>query len=123
MAEQITLTEAARRSGVSAETLRRWQREGIIPLDDGRWTDTAAAQARVIARMRERGHSLDSLREASSEGRLAFGLTEGLFAAPEEPISVEEAAQRTGLEPELVERVMRLLGTPAGREDSLASSM
>ena len=39
----------------------------------GRWTAAAAAQARVVARMRERGHSLAELRAAVRDGRLAFG--------------------------------------------------
>jgi len=119
MADRITIAEAARRAGVSAATLRRWQEEGIVPLTDGEWTEAAAAQARVIARMRERGHSLESLKRASAEGRLAFGYAEDLFPPTEERVTVDEAAKQTGLEPELVERLMRLLGTPVLREGEL----
>ena len=43
------------------------------------WTPAAVAHARVVARMRERGHSLTSIREATAEGRLAFGYVEELF--------------------------------------------
>ena len=92
MAEEvITLNEAAERSGVSASTLKRWAREGIIPVDGDRWTPTAAAQARVVARMRERGHALRSLRHAVREGRLAFGFVEDRQARYEEEGTITHA--------------------------------
>jgi adenylate cyclase len=113
---RISLSEAARRSGVPASTLKRWAEEKILPVRRGRWTATAAAQARVVARMRERGYSLEDLKEAGREGRLAFGFTEELFSDPDEKrLSVEEVAAETGLEPELVERILVILGTPADR--------
>ena len=117
MAEQrISLSEASRRSGVPASTLKRWAAEKIVPVRRGRWTAAAAAQARVVARMRERGYSLEDLKEAGREGRLAFGFTEELFGDPEETrLSVEEVAAETGIEPELVERILVILGTPADR--------
>jgi adenylate cyclase len=113
--EYISLSEASRRSGVSASTLKRWAEEKVIPVRRGRWTPAAAAQARVVARMRERGHSLEELKRAGREGRLAFGFAEEIFPPREATITVEEAAQETGLEPELIERVMTILGTPAGQ--------
>jgi adenylate cyclase len=113
---QISLSEAARRSGVPASTLKRWAEEKILPVRRGRWTGAAAAQARVVARMRERGYSLEDLREAGREGRLAFGFTEELFSDPgERRLAVEEVAAETGLEPELVERILVILGTPVDR--------
>jgi adenylate cyclase len=114
--ERISISEAARRSGVSASTLKRWAAEKVVPVRRGRWTAAAAAQARVVARMRERGHSLEDLRRAGREGRLAFGFVEDLFLRPEEQVRVEEVAGDTGLEPELIERILVLLGTPLGRE-------
>ncbi len=82
----------------------------------GRWTAAAAAQARVVARMRERGHSLEDLKRAGREGRLAFGFAEDLFPKEEEQTTLEEVARETGLEPELVERILVILGTPLGQE-------
>ena len=117
--EVITLSEAAERSGVPASTLKRWARQGVIPVDGERWTVTAAAQARVVARMRERGHSLGSLGAAVREGRLAFGFVEELFPSAARTIGLDEAARRTGLEPELIERLMALLGTPVAGEHAL----
>ena len=114
--ERISLSEAARRAEVSAATLKRWAEQKVVPVRRGRWTGAAAAQARVVARMRERGHSLGDLRRAGREGRLAFGFTEDLFPKPEEQSTVAQVARETGLEPELVERILVILGTPVERE-------
>jgi adenylate cyclase len=118
---RISLSEAARRSGVPASTLKRWAAEKIVPARRGRWTGAAAAQARVVARMRERGYSLEDLKEAGREGRLAFGFTEELFSDPDERrLSVEEVSAETGLEPELVERILVILGTPTDRRGDVS---
>ena len=49
-----------------------------MPLRDGEWTPAALAQARIVARLRDRGHSLDALRDAAHSGRLAYGYMEEL---------------------------------------------
>lgn len=118
--ERISLSEASRRSGVPASTLKRWAQERIVPVRRGRWTVAAAAQARVVARMRERGYSLTDLKEAGREGRLAFGFAEELFSEDEEALTVAEVAAETGLEPELVERILVILGTPTARQHELS---
>jgi adenylate cyclase len=119
--ERISLSEAARRSGVPSSTLKRWAEEKIVPVRRGRWTAAAAAQARVVARMRERGYSLEDLREAGREGRLAFGFAEELFSEEVEGgLSLTDVARETGLEPELIERILVILGTPKGRQRNLS---
>jgi adenylate cyclase len=105
---------------VPASTLKRWAEERIVPVRRGRWTAAAAAQARVVARMRERGYSLEDLKEAGREGRLAFGFTEELFSGEDGGYSVERVAEETGLEPELVERILTILGTPKERRHDLS---
>jgi adenylate cyclase len=118
--DEISLAEAARISGVSESTLKRWAGEKVIPVRRNRWTTAAAAQARVVARMRDRGHSLEELKRAVRDGRLAFGFVEDLIpGARDNPVSRAEAADRTGLEEELIERVMTLLGTPTALEGTL----
>jgi adenylate cyclase len=119
--ERISLSEAARRSGVPASTLKRWAEERIVPVRRGRWTATAAAQARVVARMRERGYSLEALKEAGREGRLAFGFAEELFAEGEGELTVESIAAETGLEAELIERILVMMGTPVGHQRDLTA--
>src|SRR4051794_6938772 len=117
--EHISLSEASRIAGVSPSTLQRWVREGVIPVRRGRWTTAAAAQARVVGRLRERGHSLAELRRAVREGRLAFGYVEDLLPGRERNLTRLEAAGRTGLEEALIERMMALLGTPTAIEGTL----
>lgn len=120
MAEDgISIGEAARISGVPASTLKRWATARVVPVRRGHWTVAAAAQARVVARMRERGHSLNELRQAVRDGRLAFGYIEDLLPASKRAYNRDEAADRSGLEEELVERIMSLLGTPTALEGTL----
>ena len=69
--------------------------------------------------MRERGYSLEAIREAARGGRLAFGYAEDIFQVPEGHYTQEQAAELTGLEPELIDRLMTLLGTPTGAEGML----
>jgi adenylate cyclase len=107
---ELTLTEVARRLDVPAATLRRWVKDGIVPLGNGRWTPAAVAHARIIARLRERGHSLDELRDAARSGRLAYGYLEDLFPAPVRTRSFEEAVEETGLEPALIDRIWTTAG-------------
>ena len=105
-----SLQEAAAKAGVSAATLRRWAREGLIPQydGDGGWSPSAVSHARIVARLRERGHSLAEIRRATEEGRLAFGYVEELFPPVDERrYTLRQAARETGLEPALVERVVR----------------
>ena len=106
----LTLTEVARRLDVSPATLRRWVKDGIVPLGNGRWTPAAVAHARIVARLRERGHALDELREAARSGRLAYGYLEDLFPARPRTRTLDEAAEETGLEPALIERIWTAAG-------------
>ncbi len=108
-------------AGVSATTLQRWARAGVLQLNDGRWTRATAVQARVVARMRERGHSLEELRAAGREGRLSFGFIEDLLPGGGRVHTPEEVAEAAGIEPTLVERFMQLLGTPTTRERALTT--
>jgi adenylate cyclase len=117
--EPISLSEAARRSGVPASTLKRWASQRIVEAGGG-WTAAAASQARVVARMRERGHSLAEIRSAVRDGRLAFGSVEELLPAPRRHHSLAEAAEIVGLEEELIVRVMTLLGTPMALTDRVS---
>ena len=117
--QEISISEAARLAGVSTATLKRWASDGVIPVRRDRWTVASAAQARVVARMRERGHSLKELKRAVRDGRLAFGYIEDLFPHSDRMLSRGEAAAESGLEEELIERIMSLLGTPTALEGTL----
>ncbi len=115
----LSIDEVARQVGVSAPTLRRWARSGVVAVPDGAWTPAAAAQARMVARMRARGHTLASIQAAVESGRLAFGFVEELLPPARGEISLGEAAARTGLDPALIERIFRTLGFSSGSVDQL----
>jgi adenylate cyclase len=106
----MTLAEAAARVSVAPATLRAWQRRGLIPRYHGAWTPAAIGEARVIARMRARGHSLQELERATREGRLAYGFLQELFPLEQERIPLEDAAARTRLDEALIVRVLSGLG-------------
>ncbi len=98
--EPLTLDEVAARAGVSPATLRRWVKTGLIPQLDGGaggpWTPAAAAQARVVARLRDRGHTIEQIRAATEDGRLAFGFVEELLPVDEGDASLEDVAAEDG---------------------------
>lgn len=116
----MTLAEAAERIGVTANTLRRWVRRGLIPQYDGEWTPSAVGAARVVARMRERGHSLAEIHRATEEGRLAFGFLEDLFPTDPTRIPVRQAARETGIDEALVTRLVSGLGISPGASDTVS---
>jgi adenylate cyclase len=117
----MSRAEAARRAGVTPQTLTRWARDGLVPhARDGRWTPAAVAQARIVTRLRERGHSLDEIRAATESGRLAFGFIEELMPAQEPTHTLEEAAAETGLEPALIERLFLSMGFNAASVERLS---
>jgi adenylate cyclase len=121
VSESVSRSEAARRAGVTPQTLRRWAQQGLVPqLSNGRWTPAAVAQARIVARLRERGHSIEEIREATDSGRLAFGFVDELLPAHEGRYTLEEAAIRTGLEPALIERLFLSMGFSATALDQLS---
>jgi adenylate cyclase len=95
-------------------------REGLIPTFEGTWSPSAVGRARMVARLRERGHSLAEIRRATEQGRLAFGYIEDLFPLEDDDAyTLEQAAQESGLEPALVERIVTALGFSPARARAL----
>jgi adenylate cyclase len=117
----VTLKEAAERVGVRPATLRRWVKRGLIPQYDGEWTASAIGTARVVARMRERGHTLDSIARATEQGRLAFGFLEDLFPSDLERIPIRVAARQAGLDEALAERLVKGLGISPERASTVSA--
>jgi adenylate cyclase len=115
-----SFAELADALSISESTLRRWVAEDIVPLRDGEWTPAAVAQARLVARLRARGHSLDTVRRAAHEGRLAYGYIEDLFPSDGAPLSERDAARETGLEPGLLRRIWTAAGLPAESLEALS---
>jgi adenylate cyclase len=121
--DRLTLAQAAELAGVTTATLKRWAKSGVIPEvenGEGDWTPAATAHARIVARLRARGHSLAAIRQAAAEGRLAYGFVEDLFPAPASRHSVEDAAKETGLEPALIQRIWTTIGLPRRDQETLS---
>jgi adenylate cyclase len=112
--DQLTLAEAAAQAGVKPATLKRWARAGVIPDADGDsdWSPVAVSHARIVARLRARGHKLEDIRQAAQEGRLAYGFVEDLFPSPPRKHSLAEVSEQTGLEPALIQRIWTTIGLP-----------
>jgi adenylate cyclase len=119
--DAVSRTEAARRAGVTPPTLRRWAQEGLVPqLRNGEWTPAAVAQARIVARLRRRGHSIDEIRAATESGLLAFGFIDELLPEHDPHHTLHEAARLTGLEPALIERLFLSMGFSAAATERLS---
>jgi adenylate cyclase len=106
----LTLAQVATRAGVSTGTVRRWVKEGLVPQYEGEWTPAAASHVRIVARLRERGHTVERIREASQSGRLVFGYIDELLPTSEGRHTLAEAARATGLKPEQIERIVAAMG-------------
>lgn len=119
----IPLSRVSELTGVSVPTLRRWAQSGVIPesdaLKDG-WTPPAVSYARIVARLRARGHTLAKIREAAQEGRLSYGFIEDLFPKRAGAMTLDEVAAETGLESALIERIWGGIGLPHAELDALS---
>jgi adenylate cyclase len=119
--DALTLREAADEVGVKPDTLRRWAKTDVIPGVDGSggFPRAAVATAKIVQRLRERGHSLQEIRKASQEGRLAYGFLEELFPSPLSSHTLEQLAGETGLEEALIARIWQSIGFPRSELDNL----
>jgi adenylate cyclase len=117
----LTLREVAARAGVSPATVKRWLAEGLIPLYDGGWSPAAAAHVRMVARMRERGHSLEEIRRAAQSGQFAPAFIEDLLPSGAPSFDLRAAARATGLSAETIERITSALGIGGLSSDALSA--
>ncbi|MGA2452429.1 MAG: adenylate cyclase regulatory domain-containing protein [Solirubrobacteraceae bacterium] len=117
---ELTLAQVAARAGVSPATVRRWVDGGLIPGYDGSWTPASAAYARVVARLRARGHTLAQIKRAGENGQLAVGPLENLWSRPGPRYPLREAVRVSGLDAKLIERLHAAMGLGALPLDGLS---
>lgn len=91
-----------------------------MPQYEGAWTPAAASHVRIVARLRERGHSVQKIKEASQSGKLAFGYIDELVPSSESRHTLPEAARAIGLDAEVIERIVSALGLSALSTDELS---
>ena len=119
-ANALTLEQVAARAGVTQGTVRRWVKEGLVPQYEGAWTPAAASHVRIVARLRERGHSVRKIREASQSGKLAFGYIDELLPSSEARYTLEQAARAIDLDQALIERLIGAMGLNALSTEELS---
>ncbi len=107
---ELTLAQVASAVGVTPATVRRWVARGLVPGFDGRWTPSAFAYVRVVARLRDRGHSLARIKQASDDGQLAVGPIENLLSASGARNTLRQASRASGLPIELIRQVYATMG-------------
>ncbi len=110
---ELTLEQVAARAGVTQATVRRWVKEGLVPQYEGTWTPAAASHVRIVARLRERGHSVQRIREASQSGKLAFGYIDELLPSTEARYTLKQAARELDVDAGLIERLVSAMGLNA----------
>jgi adenylate cyclase len=112
-ANELTLKQVAARAGVTQGTVRRWVKAGLVPQFEGTWTPAAASHVRIVARLRERGHSVQRIREASQSGKLAFGYIDELLPSTEGRYTLKQAARELDVDAALIERLVSAMGLNA----------
>jgi adenylate cyclase len=116
----LTLKQVAARAGVAQGTVRRWVKEGLVPQFEGTWTPAAASHIRIVARLRERGHTVQKIREASQSGKLAFGYIDELLPSSEARYTLKQAARELDVEEALIERLVGAMGLNALSTEELS---
>jgi len=109
----LTLKQVAARAGVTPATVTRWVKEGLVPQYEGTWTPAAASHVRIVARLRERGHTVQRIREASQSGKLAFGYIDELLPSSEARYTLKQAARELDVNEALIERLVSAMGLNA----------
>ena len=112
-ASKLTLKQVAARAGVTPATVTRWVKEGLVPQYEGTWTPAAASHVRIVARLRERGHTVQRIREASQSGKLAFGYIDELLPSSEARYTLKQAARELDVDEALIERLVSAMGLNA----------
>jgi adenylate cyclase len=112
-ANELTLKQVAARAGVTQGTVRRWVKARLVPQFEGTWTPAAASHVRIVARLRERGHSVQRIREASQSGKLAFGYIDELLPSTEGRYTLKQAARELDVDAALIERLVSAMGLNA----------
>lgn len=84
-----------------------FEREGLL---EGLEGDARAARLDLLERLHDDGFSLEELKQATAERRLALLPVDRALGGNETRYTPDELAQESGLDPELLDRLWRALG-------------
>ena len=84
-----------------------WEAEGML---EGLDADARAAREKLLDELHDDGVPLDELRTAVAEDRLALLPVERLLSGGDERLTIDEAAERAGVDPDFLVRDWRALG-------------
>jgi len=108
---ELTVAQVAEAVGLSPSTIRRWVSIGLVPgHSDGRWTQATVAYLRVVARLRDRGHTLEEIRRASESGQLISGPIETLLKDSGPRYTLKQASRESGLDTKMIARIFTAMG-------------
>jgi adenylate cyclase len=110
----MTPEEFAELVGVSIEEIETYRAHGLLdPEDDGLLDDVDLVRLHVVRHhVDHRGHDAESLSVAVREGRIESMFGTQLFEAGP-PLPLDDAAERSGLEPAQVQQLLAALGFPS----------
>jgi adenylate cyclase len=117
--DELTLAEVADRVGVSTSTIRRWVSMGLVPGHDGSWTQASLAYLRVVARLRDRGHTLEEIKRASESGQLISGPIETLLKSTGPRYTLKQASRESGLDTKMIGRIFASMGLSPPSDEGL----
>jgi MerR-like DNA binding protein len=103
----LPLNELAAISGVSIQTVRRWQELGLIAGDADQFAPETVERIRLIQYAERRGLTAEDVAEACRTQGDVIGEFVGLITdgTPRTGHKIDEVAQRTGLEPDAMRRL------------------
>jgi adenylate cyclase len=110
----MTPEEFAELVGLPLDEIETYRAHGLLdPEDDGLLDDVDLVRLHVVRHhLDHRGHDPDSLAAAVREGRFESMFGTQLFEAGP-PLALDEAAARSGLEPDQVQQLLAALGFPS----------
>jgi adenylate cyclase len=110
----MTPEEFAELVGLPLDEIETYRVHGLLdPEDDGLLDDVDLVRLHVVRHhLDHRGHDPESLAAAVREGRFESMFGSQLFEAGP-PLALDEAAARSGLEPDQVQQLLAALGFPS----------
>src|SRR3990172_10341207 len=108
MTDCLSVDELVRLTGESPKRLLKWKSAGLLGRDCDEFTHEDIGRARLIHHLLHHGMKLEAMAAAAQDQNSVFCryLQELSQRWPRRTFSVEHAAERNGMDPDLVRRLM-----------------